>query len=67
MRQRDDEVLPLDQVLDRHVGLVGDDLGAPLVAVRVLHRRKFLADHLQQPFRPRQDVAEIPDQVEQLV
>ena len=34
VRQRDDEVLALDQVLDRDVGLVGDDLRAPGVAIR---------------------------------
>ena len=29
---RDDDVLLGDQVLDRHVAVVGDDLGAPVVA-----------------------------------
>ena len=67
MRQRDDEVLALDQVLDRDVGLVGDDLRAPRVAVGFLHRRELAADHREQPVRAREDFAEVADQLEELL
>ena len=65
MRQRHHEILPLDEVLDGHVRLVGDDLRAALVAIGGLHRGEFLADDLQQPFRAREDVAKVPDLVQQ--
>ena len=65
MRQSDHQILPLDQVLDGHVRLIGDDLGTTLVTISGFHRREFFANDFQQPLRAREDVAQITDLVQQ--
>ena len=42
-------------------------LGAALVAVLVADREQLVADHLQQALGAREDVAQVADDVEQLV
>ena len=43
------------------------DLGAARVAVLVADRQQLVADHLQQALGAREDVAQVADDVEQLV
>ena len=67
VRQRDDDVLLLDEVFERQIRMKLDDLGTTLVAVLRLDVFELGANHRQQPFRPREDVAEILDLQQQLL
>ena len=56
VRQRDDDVLLLDQVFDREIRVILDDLGAARVAVLLADVFELGANHLQQPLGAREDV-----------
>ena len=66
VRKRDHHVLPLDQVLDRDVFLVGDDFRTPRVGIGILDLVQLRPNDLQQPFRASKDVPQVADQDEQV-
>ncbi len=59
VRQRHHDVLLLDQVFDRQVRMILDDLGATLVGVLRADVFQLGTNHREQPLGTRQDVAEI--------
>jgi hypothetical protein len=59
VRERDDDVLLADQVLQGQVEVIAQDLGATLVAVLVAHREQLVADHGRQPVGTLQDLSKI--------
>jgi hypothetical protein len=65
--ERDDHAFVGDEVLDRHLALVGDDLRAPLVAVLLLDRLELLLDDGEHADFLGQDVHEIGDLLEQVL
>ena len=58
---RDDHVLDGDEVLDGDVAVVGDELGAPVVAVLLDDLGELVADDLPLPLGPGEDVLEVGD------
>src|SRR4051794_38416296 len=59
MRERDDHVLWLDQIFDRQVGVILDDLGAALVSVLCADIFQLCPNYGEQPLRARQDVTQV--------
>ena len=66
VRHRDDHVLRRDQVLDRQVLALRDDLGASLVAELVADRLELAADDPGHALGLREDVDQVGDQVHHL-
>ena len=62
-----DDVLLLDQVFDREVRMILNDLGASRVCVLRANIFELRTNDAQQPFRPGEDVAEILNLREQLL
>src|SRR5205823_443762 len=66
-RDRDDHLLVGEQVLDRELGRLGDDLGPARVAVLLLDREQVLADDRHQLRLGREDALELLDEGEGLL
>ena len=66
-RDRDDHLLVGEQVLDRELGRLGDDLGPARVAVLLLDREQVLADDRHQLRVGREDALELLDEREGLL
>ena len=66
VREGDDDALVGDEVLDRHLALVGDDLRAALVAVLVADGPQLFLDDGEHALLLGQDVDEVGDRGEQL-
>src|SRR5690606_27042009 len=66
VRDGDDHLLFLNEVLDLDLSLVFDDLGATILAVRVAYVLEFANDDLHQQLFFGQDGAEARDQIAQL-
>jgi hypothetical protein len=58
VRKRDDDVLLLDQVFDRQVGVILADLRASLVTESIFELGELGPDDFEQPLGPREDLAE---------
>ena len=67
MGDRDDDALVGDEVLDGHLALVGDDLGAALVAVLVADDDEFLLDDGEHADFLGENVHEIADLFEEFL
>ena len=65
--QRDDDAFVRDQVLDRHLALVGHDLGAALVAVLLANGLELLLDDGEHAQLLGQDVHQVGDFREQFL
>jgi len=63
MGHGDDHVLFGDQVLDRELALIGDDLGAPLVAETVGQLRQLFLQDLHPPRLGREDLLAFLDEL----
>src|SRR6185437_13380220 len=61
VRECDDHLLGRDQVLDREVGAVRDDLGAPLVTELIADRVELVADHRRDARRLGQHIKQVDD------
>ena len=66
VRQRHHHVLRRDEVFDPEILRIGFNLGPTLVAELGTNRCQFFDDDLADPLRPRQDVHEVGDFLEQL-
>ena len=66
MRQRHHHVLRRDEVFDPEILRIEFNLGPTLVAELGTNRCQFFDDDLADPLRPRQDVHEVGDFLEQL-
>ena len=65
--QRDDHILWLDQVFGREIQVIAVDLGPAGIAVGLADHDELIAHDLGETLRARQDVAEVPDPLEQLL
>ena len=67
MRQRHHDILGRNQIFSGEIFVIDQDFRAALVAECVADEFQFLADHLEQPLRPREDVRQIADLFQQLL
>src|SRR5690606_27155019 len=67
VRQRDDDVLLLDQIFDRQIGVVLDDLGPARIGVLRTNLLELGANDAQQTLGPSENVSEILNLSEQVL